>query len=103
MAYIPASPRPITSTRGAAGDRQRTRAPANSYLTGSYALGFDSNAKIADQMMGVRQEELGIDYFDTRNANINAVTLDGVNQVAGEYLSPDRFTYVIVGQPEGLE
>ena len=76
---------------------------AKAYLTGSYALGFDSNAKIADQMMGVRQEELGIDYFDTRNANINAVTLDGVNQVAGEYLSPDRFTYVIVGQPEGLE
>jgi len=76
---------------------------AKAYLTGSYALGFDSNAKIADQMMGVRQEELGIDYFDTRNANMNAVTLDDVNRVAKEYLSPDRFTYVIVGQPEGLD
>lgn len=76
---------------------------AKAYLTGSYALGFDSNAKIADQMMGVRQEELGIDYFDTRNANINAVTLDDVNRVAKAYLSPDKFTYVIVGQPEGLE
>ncbi|MEQ9434463.1 pitrilysin family protein [Hyphomonas sp.] len=76
---------------------------AKAYLTGSYALGFDSNAKIADQMMGVRQEELGIDYFDTRNANMNAVTLEDVNRVAKEYLSPDRFTYVIVGQPEGLD
>ncbi len=76
---------------------------AKAYLTGSYALGFDSNAKIADQMMGVRQEELGIDYFDTRNAKINAVTLDDVNRVAKEYLSPDKFTFVIVGEPEGLE
>lgn len=76
---------------------------AKAYLTGSYALGFDSNAKIADQMMSVRQEELGIDYFDTRNANMNAVTLEDVNRVAKEYLSPDRFTYVIVGQPEGLD
>lgn len=76
---------------------------AKAYLTGSYPLGFDSNAKIADQMMGVRQEELGIDYFDTRNANVNAVTLDDVNRVARDYLAPDKFTYVIVGQPEGLE
>tara|TARA_R110002051_G_scaffold303402_1_gene372261 strand:- start:476 stop:1498 length:1023 start_codon:yes stop_codon:yes gene_type:complete len=76
---------------------------AKAYLTGSYALGFDSNAKIADQMMGVRQEELGIDYFDTRNTKINAVTLDDVNRVAKAYLSPDKFTFVIVGEPEGIE
>lgn len=76
---------------------------AKAYLTGSYALSFDSNAKIADQMMGVRQEGLGIDYFDTRNAKVNGVTLDDVNRVAREYLSPDMFTYVIVGQPEGLD
>jgi zinc protease len=76
---------------------------AKAYLTGSYALGFDSNAKIADQMMGVRQEELGIDYFDTRNAKISAVTLDDVNRVAKDYLSPDKFTFVVVGEPEGIE
>ena len=76
---------------------------AKAYLTGSYALGFDSNAKIADQMMGVRKEELGIDYFDTRNAKIGAVTLDDVNRVAKAYLSPEKFTFVIVGEPEGIE
>lgn len=76
---------------------------AKAYLTGSYALGFDSNAKIADQMMGVRKEELGIDYFDTRNAKINAVTLDDVNRVAKDYLSPGNFTFVIVGEPDGID
>ena len=76
---------------------------AKAYLTGSYALGFDSNAKIADQIMSVRQQDLGIDYFDTRNANMNAVTLDDVNRVAKEYLSPENFIYVVVGEPEGVE
>lgn len=75
---------------------------AKAYLTGSYPLGFDSNAKIASQMMGVRQDEMGIDYFDRRNDMVRAVTLDQVNRVAGEYLDPDKFLFVAVGQPEGI-
>lgn len=77
-------------------------ADAKAYLTGSYPLGFDSNAKIATKMMGVRQQDLGIDYFDRRNAAIEAVTVEDVNRLAREYLDPDRFTFVVVGQPEGL-
>lgn len=76
---------------------------AKSYLTGSYPLGFDSNAKIAGNMMGVRLDELPVDFFDKRNAMVEAVTLDDVNRVAAEYLSPDKFTFVVVGQPEGLD
>jgi len=78
-------------------------ANAKAYLTGSYPLGFDSNAKIAGQMMGVRQDEMGVDYFDRRNALVNAVTLEDVNRVAAEYLDPDKYLFVAVGQPEGLE
>jgi zinc protease len=76
---------------------------AKAYLTGSYPLGFDSNAKIAGQMMGVRQDEMGIDYFDRRNAMVNAVTLEDVNRVAAEYLDPDKYLFIAVGQPQGLE
>lgn len=75
---------------------------AKAYLIGSYPLGFDSNAKIAGQMMSVRQEDLGIDYFDRRNALIDAVTLEDVNRIAARYLAPDRFTFVLVGEPGGL-
>lgn len=75
---------------------------AKAYLTGSYALGFDSNAKIAGNMMAVRQQDLGVDYFDKRNAMIDAVTLEDANRVAETYLDPSRFTFVVVGEPEGL-
>lgn len=76
---------------------------AKSYLTGAYPLGFDSNAKIAGQMMGVRQDELGIDYFERRNELVNAVTIEEVRSVAAEYLMPENFTFVVVGQPEELD
>ncbi|MEZ5987032.1 MAG: pitrilysin family protein [Hyphomonas sp.] len=75
---------------------------AKAYLTGSYPLGFDSNAKIASQMMGVRQEDLGIDYFDRRNDMVRAVTLEDVNRVAKEYLNPEDYLFIAVGQPEGI-
>ncbi|MEO0607763.1 MAG: pitrilysin family protein [Pseudomonadota bacterium] len=75
---------------------------AKAYLTGSYPLGFDSNAKIAARMMGVRLDDLPVDFFDTRNAMVEAVTLEDVNRVAADYLAPENFTFVVVGEPEGL-
>lgn len=76
---------------------------AKAYLTGSYPLGFDSNAKIAARMMGVRLDGLPIDFFDKRNAMVDGVTLDDVNRVAAEYLDPTNFTFIVVGQPDGLD
>jgi zinc protease len=78
-------------------------AAAKANLTGSYPLGFDSNAKIAANMMGVRLEGLPVDFFDKRNAMVEAVTLEDVNRVASEYLDPDNFTFIVVGQPVGLD
>lgn len=75
---------------------------AKAYLIGSYPLGFDSNAKIAGNIMSVRQDELGIDYFDRRNALIEAVTLEDVNRAAAKYLAPERYSFFVVGEPEGL-
>ncbi|WP_300390080.1 pitrilysin family protein [Henriciella sp.] len=76
---------------------------AKAYLTGSYPLSFDSNSKIAGNLMSVRLEELGVDYFDRRNALVEAVTLEDVNRIAAEYLQPEKFTFVVVGEPEGIE
>lgn len=78
-------------------------ADAKAYLIGSYPLSFDSNAKIAGNMMGVRLEDRPVDSFDQRNAKIEAVTLEDVNRVAREYLIPENFTFVVVGEPEGLD
>lgn len=85
------------------GITQEELADAKAYLTGSYPLSFDSNSKIAGNLMSVRLEELGVDYFDRRNALVEAVTLEDVNRIAAEYLKPENFTFVVVGQPQGLE
>jgi zinc protease len=76
---------------------------ARTYLTGSYALRFDTNKKIADQLLGVREQDLGIDYVDKRNGLIEAVTLEDVKRVAGRLIDADALIFTVVGKPEGLK
>lgn len=73
------------------------------YLTGAYALRFDGNAPIARIMVGMQMDDLEIDYINTRNDNIRAVTLDDIARVAKRIYRPDDLHFVVVGQPEGLE
>ncbi len=72
------------------------------YLTGAFALGFGSNSSIASRLAFYQLEDLGIDYINTRNARVNAVTEAGVARVAARLLQPDNLLVVVVGQPEGL-
>jgi zinc protease len=76
---------------------------AKSYLTGSYALRFDSNSKIASQLLGLMQEGFGPDYIENRNKLIEAVTIDDAKRVAKRMLDVDGLTVTIVGKPLGLE
>jgi len=55
---------------------------AKSYLTGNYALRFDSSAKIARQLLGIQLDRLGIDYVDKRNEMIRAVSEEDVKRAA---------------------
>ncbi len=73
---------------------------AKQYLVGSYALRFDTSGKIAQQLLGVQLDELGIDYFDNRNSYIQAVTEEDIKRVAADLLKPERLITVIVGQPQ---
>ena len=75
---------------------------AKDYLTGSFALRFDTNAKIANQLLGFLFEGYGIDYIDKRNALVNAVTLDEVKRVAARLLKADELIVTVVGKPQGL-
>lgn len=76
---------------------------AKTYLTGAYPLQFEGNGPIADIAVGMQMEGLPIDYIATRNDKVNAVTLEDVNRVARDLMSPNALTFVVVGQPEGLE
>jgi len=74
---------------------------AKSFLTGSYALRFDTSVKIAEQLVQIQLEDLGIDYIDKRNSLIEAVTLSDVKRVAKRML--DRTMLVtVVGRVQPL-
>jgi zinc protease len=84
---------------GTDGPTQKELEDAKAYLTGAYPLGFDTNSKIASNLMGVWQDDLGVDYIARRNGIIGAVTLDDLKRVAARYMKPENFTFVMVGQP----
>jgi zinc protease len=77
-------------------------ANAKSYLTGSFALRFDTNAKIASQLLWMLHEDMGIDYVEKRNALIDAVTLDDMKRVAARLLKVDDLIVTVAGKPKGL-
>lgn len=76
---------------------------AITYLTGSFALELDSNSKIASVVHSYQAAGREIDYINQRNDRIRAVMLEDVNRVIRRLFNPDAFTFVVVGQPEGLE
>lgn len=76
---------------------------AKTYLTGAYPLRFDGNGPIANILVGMQMDGLPVDYVNTRNAQIEAITLDDVKRVAARIFKPEALHFVVVGQPEGLE
>ena len=72
---------------------------AKSYLTGAYALRFESSSSIANQLLFIQIEDLGIDYIDKRNALVEKVSLDDIKQVAKRLIEADRLITTIVGKP----
>jgi zinc protease len=76
---------------------------AQTYLTGAYPLRFDGNSQIARILVGMQRIGLGLDYINTRNAKINAVTLSKINRVAAQLLKPEALNFVVAGQPTGLK
>ncbi len=72
---------------------------AKSYLTGSFALRFDTSSKISDQLLYINREDLGIDYVEKRNKLIEAISLEDLKRVAKRLLKKNDLLVTIVGQP----
>lgn len=77
-------------------------AKTKTYLTGSYPLRFDGNGPIANILVGMQMIGLSPDYPATRNAKVEAVTLEDVARVAKRLLVPETLHFTVVGQPEGV-
>lgn len=87
---------------GTEGVSQEELDQAKTYMTGAYPLRFDSNAAIAQILVGMQLQDLPTSYVTSRNDMVNAVTLEQINRVARELMQPDALTFVVVGQPAGL-
>lgn len=88
--------------RMAAGVTEDELTDAKTYLTGEYPLRFDGNGRIASIMAGMQLIGLPVDYIDSRNERVEAVTAEDVARVAGEMLDLDQLRFVLVGRPEGI-
>lgn len=87
---------------GADGVSDAELANAKTYLNGSFPLQLDSTAKIAEVLLSVQLDGLGIGYLDRRAGLIDAVTAEDVRRVARRLLDPKTLTFVVVGRPAGL-
>jgi len=70
---------------------------AKSFLMGSFPLRLDSTAKLAQVLAQVEFYGLGFEYFSQYPKWIERVTKEDVQRVAKQYLDPQRYALVVVG------
>ena len=70
---------------------------AKLFLMGSFPLRLDSTAKLAHVLAQVEYFGLGFEYFSQYPKWIERVTKDDVQRVARQYLDPQRYALVVVG------
>ncbi len=77
---------------------ERELALAKQYLVGSFPFRLDTSGKVADFLVAVEDQGLGLDYADRYKERIGQVTARDVQRVAAKYFPPATFSLVIVGE-----
>jgi zinc protease len=75
---------------------------AKKFMTGSYALRFDTSTKIASQLVSLQLDEFEPSFLDQRNARIDAVTLEDAKRVAKRLLGDGELLVAAAGRPQGM-
>ena len=70
---------------------------AKKHITGGHALRIDSNRKILEYLAVIGFYNLPLDYLETFNARIEAVSLEQVRGALQRRIQPDRMLTVLVG------
>jgi zinc protease len=71
---------------------------AKSYLIGSFPFRLDTSSKVADFVVAIESQALGLDYADRYRANIGRVTAADVQRVATKFFPPEQLNQVVVGK-----
>ena len=70
---------------------------AKKNITGGYPLRIDSNSKILNYVVVIGYYKLPLDYLETFNNNVEAVTIESIKDAFKRRLSPDKLVMVKVG------
>lgn len=82
---------------GAEGVSAEELEEAKNYLIASYNLRFADISAIAEMLVYMQKEKLGIDFLQERNRYVSEVTLDEVNRAAARYFTPDNLKIIGLG------
>ena len=66
-------------------------------ITGGYPLRIDSNGKILNYVVVIGYYKMPLDYLDTFNANVDAVTIEQIKDAFKRRVVPDKLVTVMVG------
>ena len=72
-------------------------ADSQAYLTGSLPMSIETSDGMADTIFTMEFLQLGLDYLENYNDNINGVTVERVQAAAQKYLSADDVVISVAG------
>lgn len=75
-------------------------ADAKAFLTGSLALGMETNAGIANLLLYIETFGLGEDYIERYPGHINGISREAIVEVARSYLSTEHYVVAVAGPGE---
>jgi zinc protease len=70
---------------------------ARDYMTGSLALGLETNDGIAGTLLGIERHGLGLDYIARYPSIIRGISAEQIVEVARKYLSTEHYVVVVAG------
>jgi zinc protease len=70
---------------------------ARDYMTGSLALGLETNDGIAGTLLGIERYGLGLDYIARYPSIIRSISAEQIADVARKYLSTENYVVVVAG------
>ena len=87
----------VLSDYVAKGPTEAEMRAAKANLTGSFPLRIDSNRKLLANVANIAWNQLPLDYLDTWNAQVQAVSANDVKAAFAGLIHPDRLAVVVVG------
>ena len=82
---------------------QETLKNAKRFINGSFALQFSSSDRIANLLTILQYYDLSPSYLRKRRDYINSVSRNDIQKFAQSFLNVDALTFIVVGQPTGLD